>query len=149
MTPYFGFQAGVPLNYGSDTPVQGAFTGQQPMGDINPMMAMAAMNMMNQPRTQQPGQRPNIGSSLMSAALPLAMMAKQGGGLGGLMGGMGGAAGPQDPGTLFGANNATGQMFGGQSAAPMMNGIGNQFGFGAMPAASGSGALGQFSMLGG
>lgn len=34
--------------------------------------------------------------------------------------------GQQNPDTLFGANGATGQMFGGQSAAPLLN---NQFGF--------------------
>lgn len=145
--PYFGFQS--PMSYGPQTPTQGMFTGQPTqMGAMNPMMAMAAMNLMNQSRGA-PGQRPqSIGSSLMGAALPIAMMMKQGGGLGGLMGGMSGGVGQQGQGTLFGANNATGQMFGGQSAAPMMNGLGQQFGFGAMPDTSGLGALGQFSMLG-
>lgn len=134
----FGFQPGVPLAYGSgaQTPLQGTFTGQ-PSGGMNPMMAMAAMNMMNQSQTPQQGQRPTVGSSLMNATMPLAMMANQGGGgFGGLMNGMGGNSGgylgPQGNGTMFGANNATGQMFGGQSAMPMMNGMGG-FGFGAMP----------------
>ncbi|MFS2103674.1 hypothetical protein [Ralstonia sp. Ralssp135] len=94
MNNYFGFQ-NAPLNYGTQTPTQGIFTGQQMQPgqmQMNPMMGMAAMNLMNQ---ANPGQRMGIGQNLMSAALPLAMMAKQGGLMG--MGNQGMSAAPQTP----------------------------------------------------
>lgn len=83
MNNYFGFQGNAPLNYGTQTPTQGMFTGQPGQMQMNPMMGIAAMNLMNQgaPNPQQQG----IGQAMMRAAVPL-MMANKQGGFGGLMG---------------------------------------------------------------
>lgn len=113
MNNYFGFQGSVPMNYGTQTPTQGIFTGQPSQMQMNPMMGMAAMNLLNQAR---PGQQPSFGQSLMGAAVPLAMMANKQGGFGGLMG-MANQM-PQAP----------------QAPTPSMPGsIPGAFGFGAVP----------------
>lgn len=118
MNNYFGFQGSAPLNYGTATPTQGMFTGQPRQMQMNPMMGMAAMNLLNQAR---PGQQQGIGQSLMGAAMPLAMMAKQGG--------------------LMGMPNQTPQA----PQAPMPSSIPGAFGFGAMPQSDMSGAFSAFN----